>query len=151
MARRSTPGGPKRRHSATASAFRCLDVRDGDSADGTAVQVSSCQWQVTAGRNQQFEFLASADDHYKIRVRPSGLVLQVAGNGSGADVTQQADTDAVGQQWRIVDHGSGVISLVNRQGGLALDVWQASTADGARISPWTATRSTNQRFQLHRV
>jgi alpha-L-fucosidase 2 len=44
-----------------------------------------------------------------------------------------------------------VVSLVNRQSGLAMDVWQASTADGARISQWTSTGSTNQRFQLQRV
>jgi alpha-L-fucosidase 2 len=109
------------------------------------------QWQITAGRNQQFEFLPSDDGHYKIRVGRSGLVLHAASGSSGADITQQPETNAAAQQWRTVDHGSGVISLVNRQSGLALDVWEASTADGARISQWTATGSTNQRFQLQRV
>ena len=47
----------------------------------------------------------------------------------------------------MVDQGGGVVSLVNRQSGLAMDVWQASTADGARISQWTLTGGTNQRFQ----
>jgi hypothetical protein len=32
-----------------------------------------------------------------------------------------------------------------------MDVWQASIADGARISQWTPTGSANQRFQLQRV
>ncbi|MEV3974641.1 RICIN domain-containing protein [Streptomyces sp. NPDC050698] len=50
-----------------------------------------------------------------------------------------------------MDYGGGVISLVNRQSGLALDVWEASTADGARICQWAATGSTNQRFQVHRI
>ncbi|GAB2603010.1 hypothetical protein GCM10027168_40060 [Streptomyces capparidis] len=44
-----------------------------------------------------------------------------------------------------------MISPVNRQSGLAPDVWEAATADGARVSPWAATGSTNQRFQLHRI
>jgi alpha-L-fucosidase 2 len=44
-----------------------------------------------------------------------------------------------------------VVSLVNRQSGLAMDVWGVSTADGARISQWTSSGATNQRFQLQRV
>ena len=59
--------------------------------------------------------------------------------------------NSAGQQWRVVDHGGDVVSLVNRQSGLALDVWSASTADGARFSQWTYTGSNNQRFQLHRA
>ena len=45
---------------------------------------------------------------------------------------------------------TALVSLVNRQSGLALDVWAASTADGARISQWTHTGNSNQRFQLQR-
>jgi hypothetical protein len=58
---------------------------------------------------------------------------------------------AANQQWRVVEHGSDVISLVNRQSGLAMDVWEASTANGARISQWTYTAGTNQRFTRRRV
>lgn len=32
-----------------------------------------------------------------------------------------------------------------------MDVWSASTANGARISQWTAGSGANQRFQLQRV
>jgi Ricin-type beta-trefoil lectin domain-like len=49
---------------------------------------------------------------------------------------------------RVVDQGGGAVSLVNRQSGLAMDVWSASTVDGARISQWTVTGAANQRFQL---
>jgi hypothetical protein len=77
--------------------------------------------------------------------------LQVAGTGSGANISQQADTNAESQQWRVVDQGGGAVSLVNRQSGLAMDVWSVSTADGARISQWTVTGAANQRFQLQRV
>ena len=51
----------------------------------------------------------------------------------------------------VVDQGNGVVSFVNRQSGLAMDVWQASTADGARISQYAVTGADNQRFQLHAV
>ena len=82
--------------------------------------------------------------------RHSGLVLQVAGTSSGADITQQPDADTAAQQWRVTEHGDGAISLVNRHSGLAMDVWGASTADGARISQWNHTGNANQRFPLQR-
>jgi alpha-L-fucosidase 2 len=109
------------------------------------------QRQTAEGSNQQFEFLSSDGGYHRIRARHSGLVLQVAGSSTGADITQQADTNATSQQWRVEDQGGGVVRLVNRQSGLAMDVWQASTADGARISQWTPSTGTNQRFQLQRV
>jgi hypothetical protein len=64
---------------------------------------------------------------------------------------QQVDTGTTAQQWRVVDHGGDVISLVNRESGLAMDVWEHSTADGARISQWTYTGTPNQRFTRRRV
>jgi alpha-L-fucosidase 2 len=134
--------------------YRLVAQHSGKAADvngaSTAAGAALIQWQAASGFNQQFAFLASDSGYYRIRARHSGLVLQSAG-GSGADVTQQADTNAASQQWRVVDHGGEVISLTNRQSGLAMDVWQASTADGARISLWTLTGSANQRFQLHRT
>ena len=78
-------------------------------------------------------------------------MLQVAGTATGADITQQPDTNAAAQQWRVEDQGGGVVRLVNRASGLAMDVWQAGTADGARISQWTPGNGTNQRFQLQRI
>jgi hypothetical protein len=78
-------------------------------------------------------------------------VLQVASSSTGADISQQPDSNAASQQWRVVDQGGGTVSLVNRQSGLAMDVFNVSTADGARISQWTAGGGANQRFALQRV
>ncbi|MDX8142420.1 glycoside hydrolase N-terminal domain-containing protein [Lentzea sp. BCCO 10_0061] len=123
------------------------DVSGGSTAAGALLQ----QWSATSGLNQQFDFLDSGSGYYRVRARHSGLVLQVASSSSGADITQQPDTGATSQQWQVVDHGGGVISLVNRQSGLAVDVWEASAADGARLSQWSPTGSTNQRFQLQQA
>jgi alpha-L-fucosidase 2 len=135
--------------------YRLVAQHSGKAADingaSTAAGAALIQWQITSGLNQQFEFLPSDGGYHRIRVRHSGLVLQIAGDSGGATITQQPDTNAAGQQWRVVDHGGEVSSLVNRQSGLAMDVWQASTADGARISQWTFTGSTNQRFRLQRI
>ena len=125
---------------------KAADIANVSTSPGAGLQ----QWAISGGSNQQFDFLDAGGGYYRIRARHSGLVLQVAGSGTGADVTQQPDTNAASQQWRATDHGGGVVSLVNRQSGLALDVWAASTADGTRISQWTYTGNANQRFQLQR-
>ncbi|MDG4785978.1 glycoside hydrolase N-terminal domain-containing protein [Micromonospora sp. WMMD1102] len=139
----------------TGGYYRLLAQHSGKAADingaSTAAGAQLIQWQSGSGLNQQFEFLASDGGYHRIRSRHSGLVLQVAGNSTGADITQQPDSGATSQQWRVEDQGSGVVRMVNRQSGLAMDVWQASTADGARISQWTPSTGANQRFQLQRV
>jgi len=117
----------------------------------TAPGATLVQWSANGGLNQQFDFLSSGDGYYRVRARHSGLVLQVAGTATGANITQQADTNSTAQQWRVVDQGGGAVSLVNRLSNLAMDVWEVSTADGARISQWTLTGNANQRFQLQRA
>jgi broad specificity phosphatase PhoE len=125
---------------------KVADIAGVSTAPGARLQ----QWTGGGGLNQQFDFLSSAEGYYRVRARHSGLVLQVAGTAAGADVTQQPDSGSAAQQWRVVDHGGGVVSLVNRLSGLALDVWEASPDNGARISQWTYTGNSNQRFQLQR-
>jgi alpha-L-fucosidase 2 len=131
----------------TAHSGKNADISGGSTSAGALLQ----QWSATGGLNQQFDFLDSGDGYYRIRARHSGLVLQPASSSSGADITQQPDTSAAGQLWRVVGHGGGAVSLVNRQSGLAMDVWQAATTDGAHISLWTLTGDPNQRFQLQRA
>ncbi|HEV8556137.1 MAG TPA: RICIN domain-containing protein, partial [Actinophytocola sp.] len=135
--------------------YRMVAVHSGKAADingaSTAAGALLIQWSANGGLNQQFDFLDSGGGFFRVRSRLSGLVLQVASSGTGADITQQPDGNAASQQWRVVDQGGGVVSLVNRQSGLAMDVWGVSTADGARISQFTPTGNTNQRFQLQRV
>jgi fermentation-respiration switch protein FrsA (DUF1100 family) len=130
--------------------YRLVAQHSGKYADidarSTAAGARLIQWASTGGANQQFEFIEVGEGHYKIKARHSGLVLQVASNSNGADITQQPDTGATSQQWRLTDHGNNVVSIINRQSGLAMDVWERSTTDGARITQYTYTGSTNQRF-----
>jgi beta-galactosidase len=134
--------------------YRLVAQHSGKAADingvSTAAGAALIQWSVHGGLNQQFEFVP-AGDHWRVRARHSGLVLQVAGPNAGADITQQPESGAASQQWRVVDHGGGTVSLVNRQSGLSMDVWEESTTDGARISQWNATGGANQLFNLQRL
>ncbi|HEX7308379.1 glycoside hydrolase family 2 TIM barrel-domain containing protein [Lentzea sp.] len=126
---------------------KLVDINGGSTAAGA----TAIQWSATGGLNQVFDFLDSSGGFYRIRARHSGLVLQVASSSSGADITQQTDTGSAAQQWQVVDQGLGVVSFVNRQSGLAVDVWEQSTADGARVSQWAAGSGLNQRFALQRL
>ncbi|TDC83598.1 twin-arginine translocation signal domain-containing protein [Micromonospora sp. KC606] len=131
--------------------FRLVAQHSGKLADidarSTAAGAALIQWAATGATNQQFEFVDAGDGHYRIKARHSGLVLQTMGNSTGAAITQQAESSsATSQQWRVQNHSDGTVSLINRASGLAMDVWERSTADGARISQWTYNGSTNQRF-----
>ncbi|GAA2135735.1 glycosyl hydrolase family 95 catalytic domain-containing protein [Glycomyces algeriensis] len=135
--------------------YRLVAQHSGKAADvngaSTAAGATAIQWAIHSGANQQFDFVDAGGGYWRIRARHSGLVLQVSGIGTGADITQQASSGATTQQWQVTDHGGGIVSLVNRASGLALDVWSASTADGARLSQWNYTGSSNQRFELRRA
>ncbi|MFG1837294.1 glycoside hydrolase N-terminal domain-containing protein [Micromonospora sp. NPDC049175] len=140
----------------TGAYYRLVAQHSGKAADingaSTAAGGLLIQWQSSSGQNQQFEFVSADGGHFRIRARHSGLFLQAASNSTGADITQQPDaSNAASQQWRVDDQGGGVVRLINRQSGLAMDVWQASTADGARISQWTPGAGANQRFKLQRI
>ncbi|WP_250009025.1 glycoside hydrolase N-terminal domain-containing protein [Actinoplanes sp. M2I2] len=147
----ATPSGPVE----TGVIYRLVAQHSGKAADingaSAAAGAQLIQWQTTTALNQQFEFLPSDVGYYRIRARHSRLVLQVAGTGTGADITQQPDAGTTAQQWRVEDQGGGVVRLLNRLSGLAMDVWQAATADGARISQWTPGSGAHQRFQLQRI
>ena len=52
---------------------------------------------------------------------------------------QWTDHGGTNQHFRVVDTDSGYVKLINRNSGKALDAWERSTADSARISQYTDT------------
>ncbi|MFW6690699.1 RICIN domain-containing protein [Streptomyces sp. MAR4 CNX-425] len=137
-----SPGGPGPYTLVARHSGKAADIEGASSAAGALL----VQRTPGGGLSQQFEFVDAGDGHVRVKAMHSGLFLQPAGSATGADVLQQTDTGATGQQWRVVDHGGDVISLINRESGLAMDVWEYSTADGARISQWTYSGNPNQCF-----
>ncbi|MET9816024.1 RICIN domain-containing protein [Streptomyces sp. NPDC006355] len=142
-----SPGGP--------GPYTLLAQHSGKAAEinaaSTAAGAQLVQRTPNGRPNQQFEFIDAGNGHVRVKALHSGLFLQPTGTATGADVVQQAGTSATSQQWRVVDHGGDVISLVNRESGLAMDVWEYLTADGARIAQYTYSGNPNQRFTRRRV
>ena len=58
------------------------------------------QWPSNGGQNQQFTLPDAGGGYVRIKARHSGLFLQ-AGPTSGADITQQPDTNTAAQQWSV--------------------------------------------------
>ncbi|WP_238413021.1 RICIN domain-containing protein [Saccharothrix deserti] len=88
---------------------------------------------------------------YVVVARHSGKAMQVQSAADGAAVVQATRIDSPAQQFQFVDSGGGYYRLKSRYSGKALDVWERSTADGARISQYDVTSGTNQQWQLVRL
>jgi type 1 glutamine amidotransferase len=117
-------------------AGKCLDVRNGGTADGTQVQISSCtgaagqQWTVTPGST----------------IKALGKCLDVSGSSSanGAKVQLWSCTGGANQNWQANTDGS----LRGTQAGKCLDVSGNSSADGTVVHLWSCHGAANQKWAL---
>ncbi|MGW2283427.1 RICIN domain-containing protein [Streptomyces phaeochromogenes] len=64
---------------------------------------------------------------------------------------QRSDGNGVNQPFRPADSSEGHVRLINRDSGKAVEVQNASTADGAKVVPFTDRGGANQQWQLIRV
>ncbi|MFG2081754.1 RICIN domain-containing protein [Micromonospora tulbaghiae] len=117
-------------------AGKCLDVRNAATADGTQIQLYTCNgttaqsWTVTPNGT----------------VKALGKCLDVSG-GAGADGTkiQLYTCNGTGaQNWSAQADGT----LRNPSSGKCLDVSGNNSADGTAVHLWTCTGAANQRWTL---
>ncbi|MEV6375388.1 ThuA domain-containing protein [Micromonospora musae] len=127
-----TPGtGPVR-----GLASKCLDVRNGATADGTQVQLYTCNgsaaqsWSVTANST----------------VRALGKCLDVSGGGSadGTKIQLWTCNGSGAQNWSAQSDGT----LRNPQSGKCLDVSGNNSADSTPVHLWSCTGAANQKWIL---
>jgi beta-glucosidase len=114
----------------------CLDVRSASSADGTPVQVYTCN-----GTNAQ-QWTVAADG----TLQALGKCLDVAGGGTANGTLVQLYTcNGTGAQaWQPGASGS----LVNPQSGKCLDDTNRSTTPGTQVQIWSCTGAANQSWTL---
>jgi chitinase len=119
----------------TGLAGKCADVAGGNSANGTAIDLYTCngtaaqQWQVASDGT----------------LRALGKCMDVAAAGTAnGTVVDLYDCNGTGaQQWT----HSGA-TLVNPASGKCLDVTGPSSVDGTRLQIWTCGTGTNQQWTL---
>ncbi|WP_433606691.1 lectin [Dactylosporangium sp. CA-139114] len=127
----SSPGGGP----VTGLAGKCLDVAASGTANGTKIQLYTCNG--TGAQN----WTVGSDG----TLRALGKCLDVAG-GVNADGTKVQLWDCNGnthQQW--ARNGQ---TLRNPETGKCLDVTGQSSADGTQIQIWTCNGQTNQNWTL---
>ncbi|RKN19053.1 DUF1080 domain-containing protein [Micromonospora musae] len=127
-----TPGtGPVR-----GLAGKCLDVRNSATADGTQVQLYTCNgsaaqsWSVTSNST----------------VRALGKCLDVSGGGSadGTKIQLWTCNGSGAQNWSAQADGT----LRNPQSGKCLDVSGNNSADSTPVHLWGCTGAANQKWIL---
>ncbi|MFD0205614.1 MULTISPECIES: ThuA domain-containing protein [Saccharothrix] len=112
---------------------KCVDVNGGGTADGTKVQL----WTCNGGANQRWTVSGST-------VRALDKCLDAAGTANGATVRLWTCRGGGSQNWTAGANGS----LVNPQSGKCLDANGGSSADGTQLILWTCHGGTNQRWTL---
>ncbi|MFC9396865.1 ricin-type beta-trefoil lectin domain protein [Streptomyces sp. NPDC057027] len=126
----SAPTGPM-----TGLAGKCLDVAGAATADGTPVQLYTCNG--TAAQR----WTLSADG----TVRALGKCLDVTGAGTADGTKAQLYTcNGTGaQRW---SYDPGTHDVVNTAANKCLDVTGNTSADGIRTQIWTCTGGANQKW-----
>ncbi|MFI7212762.1 ThuA domain-containing protein [Micromonospora maritima] len=117
-------------------AGKCLDVRNAATADGTQIQLYTCNssaaqsWTVTPNGP----------------VKALGKCLDVSGGGSadGTKIQLWTCNGTGAQNWSAQADGT----VRNPQSGKCLDVSGNNSADGTPVHLWTCTGAANQRWTL---
>jgi hypothetical protein len=119
----------------TGIAGKCVDVAGANSANGTAVQLYTCN-----GTGAQ-QWTVESDGS----LRALGKCLDVAASGTadGTKVQLWACNGTGAQRWTA---SSG--RLVNPSSGKCLDASGNSSADGTRLQIWSCTGGANQAWKL---
>ncbi|RAJ40136.1 lysophospholipase L1-like esterase [Kitasatospora sp. SolWspMP-SS2h] len=124
-----TVGGPVR----SGIAGKCLDVNAGSSANGTAVQIWSC--------NNTPAQKWSANPDGTLNALGKCLDATAGGTADGTEVELWDCNGGANQQWQPYDGG-----YRNPVSGRCLDDPGSATADGTRLVLWTCNGGANQRW-----
>ncbi|WP_179814466.1 ricin-type beta-trefoil lectin domain protein [Allostreptomyces psammosilenae] len=130
-------GGAESTGTLTGLAGKCLDVAGAATADGTAVQLYTCN-----GTAAQRWTIASDGS-----VRALGKCLDVTGGSTadGAPVQLYTCNGTGAQRW---SYDPATHDVVNTAAGKCLDVTGNSSADGTRAQIWSCTGAANQKWTL---
>jgi type 1 glutamine amidotransferase len=117
-------------------ANKCLDVANAGTADGTKVQLYTCN----GGNAQRWTVTPNST------IKALGKCLDVSGGGSanGTKVQLWTCNGTGAQNWSAQANGT----VRNPQSGKCLDVSQNSSADGQQIHIWDCHTGANQQWRL---
>jgi glucosylceramidase len=120
----------------TGLAGKCVDVAGASSADGTAVQLYSCNGSAA----QQW----SRPGDGTLRALGKCLDIKDRGTADGSQLQLWSCAGGANQQWTY----TAGRDLVNPATGKCVDVTGNTSADGTRLQIWTCTGAANQKWNL---
>jgi ricin-type beta-trefoil lectin protein/alginate lyase len=129
-----------------AGSGKCLDVKDGQTADGAALQ----QWSCSGGPNQSFRLDDAGGGHVKIVHASSSKCVDVAAAGTANNTKVQLYrcNGTAAQTWVTEDRGGGYVQLRNPHSNRCLDVVGASNDDGAGVQIYDCNGTSAQSWQV---
>lgn len=125
----------------------CLDVASGSQDSGANVQIYTGN-----GTNaQKWEIKSLGNGYYTLTSKGSGKYLAsyhyIA--YSGDNVGQFGAYGGSSGEWKFTDAGDGYYYLIPRSNeDLCLDVYSASSSDGANVQVYTANQTSAQKWKL---
>ena len=124
---------------------KLVEVDGGKTANGANIHLWA---KKTSAKEQQFKAKQNSDGSWTFTNVKTGKVLDVAGNGSanGTNVNQYSSNGTSAQKWCVIDFGSDVISLINKN-GKAMDVAGSTASNGSNIQIYSTNRSNAQKFK----
>ncbi|MDX3531436.1 family 43 glycosylhydrolase [Streptomyces sp. ID05-39B] len=150
----TTLAGPSGETATTPTAYtivnrnsgKCLDVENGNTADGTNI----FQWSCTGGANQKWRVEDMADDTSRLVNVATGKVMDTAGCSSadGADIRQWSWLNNNCQKSRLIYTGNDYVRIVNAATGKVADVTNCSGANGADVRQWSWLNNNCQQWRL---
>jgi chitinase len=132
----STPPPPTGGGQITGYGGKCVDVAAASSANGTAVQLYTCN-----GSSAQ-AWTAASDG--SLQALGKCMDVTSAGTANGTQVQLYDCNGTAAQQWTHQSNGE----LVNAGSGKCLDATGPSSADGTRLQIWTCSDGSNQQWSL---
>ncbi|MDQ0792419.1 PQQ-dependent sugar dehydrogenase [Streptomyces sp. B1I3] len=132
----SSAGTPARSGRITGIGGKCVDVASGASADGTQIQLWTCNQSAAQ------TWTAGTDS----TLRALGKCMDISGGGTtdGTKIQLYGCNNTAAQKW--VPQADG--TLKNPQSGKCLDAAGVSSADGTKLHLWTCLAADNQKWIL---
>ncbi len=130
------PGTASRTGEVKGVGSKCLDVDNANTADGTKVQV----WTCNSTSAQEWSLLSTG------AVRALGKCLDIdnSGTADGTKVQLYTCNGTAAQVWQPQTNGT----LRNPQSGKCLDVTGGASADGTAVHLWTCGSQQSQKWVL---
>ena len=123
---------------------KCVDVTSSGTADGTNIQLWSCN-----GTGAQGFRIVPRGGYWELLNTHSGKCVDVksSGTANGTNIQLYTCNGTAAQQFRMVA-GGGHTTFVNVHSGKCVDVDHSGTANGTNIQLWSCNGTSAQQFSV---